>query len=152
MPAESSINLFGSGWETRYPLLFIQNCRVEDRHRFDPDPNPTFYSIPIRLPQVIPVLECSRVILQCFIFLLSIIGVIIFSILNSILKFTGKSIVYLYIWLKRIQVRIRIGRSWMPIQIRIRAKSKAIRPDQHCCFIAKLVFFYLFISINSWKM
>ncbi len=57
-------------------------------------------------------------LLYCFIFVTSVIGVIIFNVLDSILKYFGKSIVYLYIWLKWIQ--IRIVKPWMPICIRIR--------------------------------
>jgi hypothetical protein len=35
-------------------------------------------------------------------------GVIIFNILVSILQFSGTSLVQLYIWLKLIQIRLRI--------------------------------------------
>ncbi len=48
------------------------------------------------------------------------VDVIMFNILDSKLKFSGKSMVKLYIWLKwiriRSRIRIRIGRSWMPIR------------------------------------
>jgi len=49
--------------------------------------------------------------------------VINFCILDRILKFSGKSIVY--IWLKWIQ--ILIGRPWMPIRIRLN-DADTIRP------------------------
>jgi hypothetical protein len=42
-----------------------------------------------------------------FIFLISVTGVTINSILDGIFQFYGKSIVYLYLWLKWIQIRIR---------------------------------------------
>ncbi len=37
----------------------------------------------------------------------SLIGVVIFSILNCVLKFSGKSKVYFYIWLNWLQIRPR---------------------------------------------
>jgi hypothetical protein len=49
----------------------------------------------------------SNASFHCFIFLISVKCVKSFSILESILKFSGKRIIYLYIWLKLIQVRIR---------------------------------------------
>ncbi len=45
--------------------------------------------------------------LHCLIFLVSVIGVINFNILDIILKFSGKKYSYLNFWLKLIRVRIR---------------------------------------------
>ncbi len=47
----------------------------------------------------------SSVILHCFIFPVSIKGVIIFNILNSILTFSGEKFRLVFIWLKWIRVR-----------------------------------------------
>jgi hypothetical protein len=93
---------------------------VVDRHRFDNVPDPVFHfdanpgpdpdwhqndTVPIHmriLPQILHPLENKKFFLtfsvsiaslQCFILLISVKGVIIFSILDSILvlKFSGKS-------------------------------------------------------------
>jgi hypothetical protein len=80
------------------------------------DPDPKIYSSwKIR---IFLVLIHGNASLHCIIFLISVIGVIIFRNLDSILKLTGKFFSYLSIWLKWIQIRIRIGRPWIPIPIR----------------------------------
>ncbi len=102
MPVESTLNCSVE----IYPSLFLQNCSVEDRHRFDadPDPDPTFYfdGDPDPDPNSNPNPNSSYtqvgksdffyVSLHCFIFLFSVIGVINFSILDSILKLTAKKV------------------------------------------------------------
>jgi hypothetical protein len=87
-----------------------------DRHRFDvgPDPGPTFYFDAD--PDPAPTLSYTHVgkseffllftrtavpVYIVFFFLLSVIGVIIFSVLDRIFEFVGKKIVYLYIYLEK---------------------------------------------------
>ncbi len=112
-----------------------------DRHRFDADPDPTFHS------DADPDADLSSSFThvgksenffyfysqQCqftlFFLLIIVIGVIIFNIFNSILKCLDKSKVWLYIWLKRIQIRLWIGRSACLSES---GKMMPIRPDpQH---------------------
>ncbi len=97
-----------------------------DWHRFYADPDSTFHFDPDPDPNqdpdstpVLHVLENQNFLdfihssarLNCFIFLVSVIGIISFNILDSILKFSVKSYslaVHLYIWVKLVRVRFRI--------------------------------------------
>jgi hypothetical protein len=135
----------------------IPGIRDVDWHRFDADPDsdPTFNINADPAPGFTPLEHVgkselvltfmhSSASLHCFIFLATVIGVIILNFLGQhvtycVLKFSGKkyTVVYLYIWLKRkrIQIRmrrgIRLGRSLMPIW----TKNMPVRPDpdpQHC--------------------
>jgi len=64
---------------------------------------------------------------QCFVFLISVKGVIIFSIIYSV-RVEIFGVVNFIICLELIP--IRIGMSWIPIPIRIRVGlNNAIRPD-----------------------
>ncbi len=90
----------------------IHIYRVVIRHRFDADPEPdsTFHfdadPDPDPDPTKFYLFWINRQILSLFtavpVFLVSIIGVIIFNIKDSTFKLSGKSIVQLYKWLKSI--------------------------------------------------
>jgi hypothetical protein len=54
--------------------------------------------------------------LNCFIFLVSVLAVKIFTILDSIRKISGKKYSFA---LHLVEIEIRIGRPWMPILIQI---------------------------------
>jgi len=84
--------------------------------------------MPIQIPRILQVLHMLENLIfllfsqqcqfTCFIFLVSIIGVIIFHVWNSILKFYGKeyrSTLHLLQW---IRIRIQIDRPWMWIRNR----------------------------------
>ncbi len=105
------------------------SIRIRTTSHFDADP------VRIRiLSQVQTCWKSEKIAFysHCFFFLIGVIGVIICSILNINLKFSGKSVVFRYIQLKWVQIMIRKGRPRMPIPIRIRPKMMPIRPDlQH---------------------
>jgi hypothetical protein len=101
-------------------------------HRFDADPDPdqAFYfdgdPDPDPTSSYIQKLENHKKFaslrsianLHCFFFLISVIGVKIFSIFVSVSKFSVKKYSYPHIWFKWIQ--LRINRPCMLIPIRIR--------------------------------
>jgi hypothetical protein len=114
-----------------------------DQYR-DPDPDPTSNYQKLENHKFLLLFTATPVYIVC-IFLISVKGVIIFRIFDRILKFSGKSLVFLYTSLKWIQIWIRI-RHWFwigrhcrsPSPIRIR-DMMTIRPDpypdpdpQHC--------------------
>ncbi len=84
--------------------------------RPNPDHTPSLTHILGNLNFLFTFFHCNAS-LHCYICFKSVIGFIIFSILDSIWKFSGKSIVFLYICLKWMYFRIWIGRSWIPIRI-----------------------------------
>ncbi len=107
---------------------------VVDRHCIDADPDPTYYFDVDPDPTVLHMLGNHKFVvtfihsstgIHCFIFLGSVTGVIIFNILDTILKCSRKSIIKLDMWLNWLRITIRIGRPWMPIWIRIRQKDTA---------------------------
>ncbi len=100
-----------------------------------PDPDPTIHCDadpdPIPTPQVFHILKCFTFCSQqSKLFYLSRQrpGVISFNIFESALKFSRKSVVQLYLWLKctriRTKIRIHIGRPWMRIR-----QIMTIRPN-----------------------
>jgi hypothetical protein len=84
--------------------------------------------------------------LHCFIFLVSFIGVTIFNILDSSLKFSGKKYSLLYIWLTWIRIP-------GPAEFGSRSRSgpaemKPIRPDPQHWFNPVLWIHEIFVRIR----
>ncbi len=77
------------------------------------------------------------------------LGVILFSIL----KYSGKSIVYLFICLQRIQkwiwIRLQFGRPWMPIPIRIWPDPYSDPDLQHFKNVLLVIFALLFYKLQK---
>ncbi len=97
----------GSGF-VRNTGILTSTSSVVDWRLFvtDPDPDPIFILIPIQIriliiPEVLHIVGKSEFTFtvihssasyNCYIFLVCVIGVIVFNIFDSILKFSGKSI------------------------------------------------------------
>jgi hypothetical protein len=74
-------------------VIFHCLINVTDRHRFDADPDPTFHLMPIQIRILFQIYTCCKICssLHCLIFLVSVIGVIIFNIFNGCRSLSGSA-------------------------------------------------------------
>jgi hypothetical protein len=110
--------LFFNKQEWVSPVFFVDQYRSfrnpDSTFHFDADPDSNPNTAPsfshIGKSEKFSTFIHSISNLHCFIFLFSVIGIVIFNagiLTVRILKFSGKFRVMLYIWLKWIRIRIR---------------------------------------------